>query len=168
MLELFIGLSIDFILVKSWWFDKAKLIKHRRSTLMLAAWSLRKRKKKHLTNKKCSQGFSKLTLWRKKTKHSLITFPLHTKLNYFSHKLFWEKGKTHIAENKKKKVHPWYFHVPLLSHNLQILQHNHSIHKHKSKHWQCCVRDLTGCAQRAHQIALHQFNNFDNFNSYNC
>ncbi len=34
MLELFIGLSIDFILVKSWWFDKAKLIKHRRSTLM--------------------------------------------------------------------------------------------------------------------------------------
>ncbi len=28
MLELFIGLSIDFILVKSWWFDKAKLIKH--------------------------------------------------------------------------------------------------------------------------------------------
>ncbi len=27
MLELFIGLSIDFILVKSWWFDKAKLIK---------------------------------------------------------------------------------------------------------------------------------------------
>ncbi len=26
MLELFIGLSIDFILVKSWWFDKAKLI----------------------------------------------------------------------------------------------------------------------------------------------
>ncbi len=78
MLELFIGLSIDFILVKSWWFDKAK------------------------------------------------------------------------------------------SHNLQILQHNHSIHKHKSKHWQCCVRDLTGCAQRAHQIALHQFNNFDNFNSYNC
>ncbi len=45
MLELFIGLSIDFILVKSWWFDKAKLIKHRRSTLMLAAWSLLKRKK---------------------------------------------------------------------------------------------------------------------------
>ncbi len=38
MLELFIGLSIDFILVKSWWFDKAKL------TLMLAAWSLLKRK----------------------------------------------------------------------------------------------------------------------------
>ncbi len=35
MLELFIGLSIDFILVKSWCFDKAKLIKHRRSTLML-------------------------------------------------------------------------------------------------------------------------------------
>ncbi len=29
MLELFIGLSIDFILVKSWWFDKAKVIKHR-------------------------------------------------------------------------------------------------------------------------------------------
>ncbi len=28
MLELVIGLSIDFILVKSWWFDKAKLIKH--------------------------------------------------------------------------------------------------------------------------------------------
>ncbi len=27
MLELFIGLAIDFILVKSWWFDKAKLIK---------------------------------------------------------------------------------------------------------------------------------------------
>ncbi len=46
MLELFIGLSIDFILVKSWWFDKAKLIKHRRSTLMLAAWSLLKKKKK--------------------------------------------------------------------------------------------------------------------------
>ncbi len=44
MLELFIGLSIDFILVKSWWFDKAKLIKQR-STLMLAAWSLFKRKK---------------------------------------------------------------------------------------------------------------------------
>ncbi len=36
-------------------------------------------------------------------KHRLITFPLHTKLNYFSYKLFWEKGKTHIAENKKKK-----------------------------------------------------------------
>ncbi len=28
---------------------------------------------------------------------------VHTKLNYFSYKLFWEKGKTHIAENKKKK-----------------------------------------------------------------
>ncbi len=27
MLELFIGLSVDFILVKSWWFDKAKWIK---------------------------------------------------------------------------------------------------------------------------------------------
>ncbi len=65
MLELFIGLSIDFILVKSWWFDKAKLIKHKRSTLMLAAWSLLKRKKK-INEKKCSQGFSKLTLWRKK------------------------------------------------------------------------------------------------------
>ncbi len=60
MLELFIGLSIVFILVKSWWFDKAKLIKHRGSTLMLAAWSCLK-EKKHLTNKKCSQGFSKLT-----------------------------------------------------------------------------------------------------------
>ncbi len=40
---------------------------------------------------------------KKKTKHRLITFPLHTKLNYFSYKLFWEKGKTHIAEKKKKK-----------------------------------------------------------------
>ncbi len=149
MLELFIGLSIDFILVKSWWFDKAKLIKHRRSTLMLAAWSLLKRKKT-FNEQKMLPRFFKLTLWRKKTKHSLITFPLHTKLNYFSYKLFWEKGKTHIAENKKKSsLHPWYFHVPLLSHNLQILQHNHSIHKHKSKHWQCCVRDLAGCASNS-------------------
>ncbi len=48
MLELFIGLSIDVILVKSWWFDKAKLIKHRRSTLTLAAWSLLKKKKKNI------------------------------------------------------------------------------------------------------------------------
>ncbi len=48
MLELFIGLSIDFILVKSCWFDKAKLIKHRRSTMMLAAWSLVKKKKKNI------------------------------------------------------------------------------------------------------------------------
>ncbi len=133
------------------------------------------KEKKHLTNTKCSQGFSKLTFEEKKTKHSLITFPLHTNWTILigSYKLFGEKGKTHIAENKKKSffflpVHPWYFHVPLLSHNLQILQHNHSIHKHKSKRWQCCVRDLAGCAQRARQIALHQFNNFDNFNSYNC
>ncbi len=57
MVELFIGLSIDFILVKSWWFDKAKLIKHRWSTLMLAAWSLLKKKKNYLTNKKCSRKF---------------------------------------------------------------------------------------------------------------
>ncbi len=48
MLELFIGLSIDFILVKSWWTDKAKLIKQRRSTLMLATWSLLKKKKKNI------------------------------------------------------------------------------------------------------------------------
>ncbi len=144
---------------------------------MLAAWSLLKRKKKHLTNTKCSQGFSKLTLWRKKTKHSLITFPLAYIQNWTiligSYKLFWEKGKTHIAENKKKgvfflPVHPWYFHVPLLSHNQQIPQHKHNIHKHKSKHWQCCMPDLAGCAQRVHQTALHQFNNFDNSNSYNC
>ncbi len=82
MLELFIGLSVDFILVKSWWFDKAKLIKHRRSTLMLAAWSLHKRKK-HLTNKKCSQGFSKLTLWRKKNETSSNHFSITYKTELF-------------------------------------------------------------------------------------
>ncbi len=67
MLELFIGLSIDFILVKSWWFDKAKLIKHIGDQLW--CWPLGrclKKKKKHLTNKKCSQGFSKLTFEEKK------------------------------------------------------------------------------------------------------
>ncbi len=57
MLELFIGLSIDFILVKSWLFDKAKLIKHRRSTLMLAAWSLLKRKKKTFNEQKMLPRF---------------------------------------------------------------------------------------------------------------
>ncbi len=82
MLELFIGLSVDFILVKSWWFDKAKLIKHKRSTLMLAAWSLLKRKK-HLTNKKCSQGFSKLTLWRKKNETSSNHFSITYKTELF-------------------------------------------------------------------------------------
>ncbi len=35
---------------------------------------------------------------KKKTKHSLITFPILIG----SYKLFWEKGKTHIAEQKKK------------------------------------------------------------------
>ncbi len=35
---------------------------------------------------------------KKKTKHSLITFPILIG----SYKLFWEKGKTHIAETKKK------------------------------------------------------------------
>ncbi len=46
MLELFIGLSIDFIFVKSWWFDKAKLIKHIGDQLW--CWPLRclKEKKK--------------------------------------------------------------------------------------------------------------------------
>ncbi len=82
MLELFIGLSIDFILVKSWWFDKAKLIKHRRSTLMLAAWSLLKRKKT-FKNKKCSQGFSKLTLWRKKNETSSNHFSITYKTELF-------------------------------------------------------------------------------------
>ncbi len=66
MLELFIGLSIDFILVKSWWFDKAKLIKHRRSTLMLAAWSLLKKKKKTFNEQKCSQGFFYINFMKKK------------------------------------------------------------------------------------------------------
>ncbi len=78
MLELFIGLSIDFILVKSWWFDKAKLIKHRRSTLMLCL-----KEKKHLTNKKCSQGFSKLTLWRKKNETSSNHFSITYKTELF-------------------------------------------------------------------------------------
>ncbi len=85
MLDLFIGLSIDFILVKSWWFDKAKLIKHRRSTLMLAAWSLLKRKKKTFNEQKMLPRFFKINFMKKKKKkHSLITFPLHTKLNYFN------------------------------------------------------------------------------------
>ncbi len=77
MLELFIGLSIDFILVKSWWFDKAKLIKQLIKTGenstgdQLWCWPLGRclKEKKHLTNKKCSQGFSKLTLWRKKKRN---------------------------------------------------------------------------------------------------
>ncbi len=106
MLELFIGLSIDFILVKSWWFDKAKLIKHRRSTLMLAAWSLLKRKKKHLTNKKYSQDFSKLTLWKKIKTRNIVYSLFHYIQNWTiligSYKLFWEKGKTHIAKKNKK------------------------------------------------------------------
>ncbi len=68
MLELFIGLSIDFILVKSWWFDKAKLIKHRRSTLMLAAWSLFKRKKT-FNEQKMLPRFFKINFMKKKKRN---------------------------------------------------------------------------------------------------
>ncbi len=55
MLELFIGLSIDFILVKSWWFDKAKLIERDQ----LWCWPLGRwlKVKKNVTNKNAPKVF---------------------------------------------------------------------------------------------------------------
>ncbi len=67
MLELFIGLSIDFILVKSWWFDKAKLIKHIGDQLW--CWPLGrclKEEKKTFNEHKMLPRFFKINFWRKK------------------------------------------------------------------------------------------------------
>ncbi len=47
--------SIDFILGKSWWFEKAKLIKHGYDQLTVCRWPLGryfKKEKTYLTNKK--------------------------------------------------------------------------------------------------------------------
>ncbi len=61
MLEHFI--SIDFVLGKSWSFEKAKL------NLSL-----------HLTNKKCSKSFSKLPLYKNETKYNHVSFTYKTEL----------------------------------------------------------------------------------------
>ncbi len=54
-------------------------------------------------------------------------------------------------------------------HNLQIPQHKHNIHKHKKQTFGSAACVIWQDVRNAHvQIALHQFNNFDNFNSYNC
>ncbi len=58
--------SIDFILGKSWWFEKAKLIKHGYDQLTVCSWPLgryfKKEKNVFKEQKKCSKRFSKLTL----------------------------------------------------------------------------------------------------------
>ncbi len=60
------SISIDFILGKSWWFEKAKLIKHGYDQLTVCRWPLGRyfKKEKNVFNeqKKCSKRFSKLTL----------------------------------------------------------------------------------------------------------
>ncbi len=85
-----IELSIDFILGKSWWFEKAKLIKHKlwsacRPAAGRLVVTLRKKKLISWTKKAPNVFLNELNK-KKKIKYN------HFAITYKKHESFWEKG----------------------------------------------------------------------------